>query len=192
MSGSNGEIPELSQGEVEKLFSCKCRLRESWSVRFWKRIDRSKGENECWEWQAGKDKDGYGKISLCAQDWRCHRVSFALAHGYLPILNVLHTCDNPPCCNPKHLLEGTARDNQRDKVQKRRQARGERHRSRLYPDQVPKGEQHGMAKLSEENVLEIRAYSLDALPMVDLAIKFGVSTDAIYYASRYKTWRHLP
>lgn len=61
------------------------------------------------------DKDGYaqrGKIRL-------HRVVFELYRGYLPKV-VMHSCDNPRCINPKHLVGGTQGDNNRDRAKKGR------------------------------------------------------------------------
>ena len=48
-----------------------------------------------------------------------HRIglSYTLNIGRIPKgLHVLHSCNNPPCCNPKHLRTGTCFDNIQDKV----------------------------------------------------------------------------
>ncbi len=43
---------------------------------------------------------------------RAHRASWQISFGPIPDgLQVLHTCDNPPCCNPAHLFLGTQLDN---------------------------------------------------------------------------------
>lgn len=55
-------------------------------------------------------------------DAKTHRVSYFLTHGHLPPapLVIRHTCDNPPCCNPAHLVPGTYQDNARDCVERGR------------------------------------------------------------------------
>lgn len=75
--------------------------------------------NECWEWQGGKCRDGYGTLrdSRKAQGdtLSSHRVAYALFNGEIPDgMHVRHTCDNPACCNPNHLELGTHADNMRD------------------------------------------------------------------------------
>lgn len=77
--------------------------------------------NQCWLWQAGRFAKGYGMFNAGrdaygTQDTRyAHRVAFQLATGIEPgPLVVMHSCDNPPCCNPAHLSLGTQRDNLRD------------------------------------------------------------------------------
>lgn len=80
----------------------------------------------CWEWTKARDKDGYGKTSVNYRRVRCHRHAYELARGPVPGgLCVLHSCDNPPCCNPDHLFLGTNQENTRDKIAKGRQVRGE-------------------------------------------------------------------
>lgn len=80
-------------------------------------------ENGCIEWQASKLKGGYGHIRPggCAAHDLAHRVAYELAKG--PIKDgqiVMHTCDNPSCVNPDHLVAGTSKQNTADMVSKKR------------------------------------------------------------------------
>ncbi len=73
----------------------------------------------CWLWDAGVDKDGYGKIQVTGKSWRAHRYMYFLEHGSLPDdLMVCHTCDVPACINPVHLFLGTGKDNLQDMAKK--------------------------------------------------------------------------
>src|SRR5690242_13962235 len=95
---------------------------------FWKDVDKSGGPNACWPWLKCKERHGYGHAYWDRQHHRAHRLAFELATGIKPVNCVLHKCDNPPCCNPAHLFEGTQKDNALDKQRKGRgnQPRGER------------------------------------------------------------------
>lgn len=75
----------------------------------------------CWEWQAGKDKDGYGKFTVKGKTIRANRASYEIYKGRIPDgLLVCHTCDYPQCVNPNHLFLGTAKINSLDMVAKQR------------------------------------------------------------------------
>ena len=81
---------------------------------FWKFVD-VKSENECWVWKGNRFSTGYGRCSF----GRAHRVAWELIHGVIPEgMFVLHSCDNKPCCNPKHLFLGTRKDNAQDAKRK--------------------------------------------------------------------------
>ena len=53
------------------------------------------------------------------------------------------------------------------------------------------GERHGNAKLSADNVREIRSLYADGATLRQLGEKFGVSNVSIHNAVSGKTWRHL-
>src|SRR5690242_6357246 len=77
--------------------------------------------DECWEWNGARSARGYGKKKIMFRDYTTHRLAYAWANGPIPAgMLVMHTCDNPPCCNPRHLRLGTHLDNQRDKAAKGR------------------------------------------------------------------------
>lgn len=89
--------------------------------RFWAMVLKG-AANECWPWQGGTDEYGYGLFRVDADHIeRANRVALRL-DGRLPddALKALHTCDNPPCCNPAHLFPGTPLDNARDRDAKGR------------------------------------------------------------------------
>ncbi len=146
-------------------------------VRFWSKVGVHEVD-ECWEWQAGKDRDDYGQFWITNTNWRAHRVAWILTFGPIPKgLHCCHHCDNPGCCNPYHLFLGTAKDNAVDAARKGRKARGEG---------------HGNSKLTKEEVLEIRKlHAAGEVTLDDLADEFGVSNVAISRIVRRKNWAWL-
>lgn len=97
--------------------------------RFWVKVNiPTDYENECWEWQAGKDKDGYGRFSIThSKPYRSHRFSYEYYFGAIPDkMLVCHTCDNPSCVNPHHFFIGTNADNLQDMSNKGRSTFGEK------------------------------------------------------------------
>jgi hypothetical protein len=109
-------------------------------ARFQSKIHKG-SPTECWPWTAGKYKHfGYGQFnagrdSKGRQDTRyAHRVAFQIATGIDPqFAVVMHSCDNPPCCNPAHLSLGTQADNVHDAARKGRYT-GPRQRSQRLTD----------------------------------------------------------
>lgn len=75
--------------------------------------------DECWEWQGSRTMAGYGQVKHAGQHYFSHRVMAGAAEGE----TVMHTCDNPPCCNPRHLRVGTQQDNIADATAKGRMGR---------------------------------------------------------------------
>lgn len=88
---------------------------------------RLEWQGECLVVVTGTDDRGYGIV----EEWRggvrvrvhkAHRVVYAQHFGKDAIRNreVRHTCDNPPCCNPEHLLAGTHAENMQDMAERGR------------------------------------------------------------------------
>lgn len=78
---------------------------------------------DCLIWNAAKDRCGYGWFFFRGQKQRAHRLAYSDAWGDIPNgLVVRHTCDNPACINPSHLVLGTDADNARDKALRNRSA----------------------------------------------------------------------
>ena len=149
------------------------------SKRFWPKVLTASGQGPdgtCWEWQAHKLPFGYGSFRMRGRIWKAHRAAFILTIGPIPDgLVVRHTCDNPPCCNPAHLLLGTHQDNSDDQV-----ARG---RSRS-----PRGEANANARLREDQVRAIRD---DNRRHADIAEAYGVSKSAVQFIKCGKHWGWL-
>lgn len=145
--------------------------------RFWSRVAKTADANDCWNWLAGRDGNGYGCVSLNGKSAKTSRAAWFYTYGAMPTLLVLHSCDNRICCNPNHLREGTAQDNMDDKVRRNRQ---------------PRGEAQGAAKLTEAQVIEIRRlYAVGDTSQRKLAVIFGVNQKTIGHVLRRTTWTHI-
>lgn len=96
--------------------------------RLWEKVDLSGGPDVCWPFDGAGSK--YGRISRPGDStntspYFAHRVAYALSSGLDPEdipdgLEVMHSCDNPRCCNPAHLSLGTSKDNKQDAISKNR------------------------------------------------------------------------
>jgi HNH endonuclease len=162
----------------------------SWELvaRFWSNVDVG-GRDACWEWQRSRGTSaGHGRIRFSpGYETSAQRVAWALAHGRPPAEHVLHHCDNPPCCNPAHLYEGTQVDNSRDAVERGRTTRG-----RVRPEsELHRGEGHPMVKLTEDDVREIRRLAAEGVPRAALARRHAISGANIGLIVSGKTWRHV-
>lgn len=143
-------------------------------------------EKGCWRWKLSKFWNGYGhfRASIPVRRSECaHRASYRVFVGPIPAgLDVCHKCDVRDCINPDHLFVGTRSENIRDCVSKGRNSRTHQ----------AKGEAHGSAKLTADEVLAMRA-SFDAgATRAYLADKYGVSWTLINLIVKRQSWRHLP
>jgi len=145
--------------------------------RLWDRTDRSGGPDACWHWTAGANK-GYGVLSINGKWQFAHRFSYELAHGPIPEdLCVCHTCDNPACCNPRHLFLGTLADNIHDAARKKRMASGEK---------------NSHAKLTEPEVRQIRdEYNAGLASGRTIAKRHGIDNTTVYDIINRKSWKHV-
>lgn len=76
----------------------------------WEKVDRSAGPKACWPYiERNANRPGWhGRMSLGGREVIASRLAWELTFGPIPEgLHVLHACDNPPCCNPGHLMLGT-------------------------------------------------------------------------------------
>ena len=137
--------------------------------RFWPKVDRSGGPDACWPWTAkAKHPYGYGRMnSGRGIDLKAHQIAFALAYGPIGKAWIRHACDNPVCCNPAHLVAGTAKDNTQDAIKRGRWKNPPRHI----------GEAHPRVTLTIDQARDIAS---DTRSAKVLAAEYNVSTQTIY------------
>lgn len=163
--------------------------------KFWRMVSITANDDRCWLWNGSvnsKTKQ-YGRVTIEGVIINTHRLAYFIHYKIDPKDKlVCHSCDNPKCVNPKHLWLGTEEDNRKDMYLKRRNARGDSSTYRKYPEKRKHGEKNCCAKLTEENVLEIKTlYASGDYYQMDLARKFGVSQTAIWYILNGRNWKYL-
>lgn len=152
-------------------------------ARFWSLIQRG-AQDECWPWIGGRNKHGYGVVYASNRNegdscTTAHRVAYLLAKGVFDSnLMVLHSCDNPPCCNPAHLRVGTAKDNAQDAILRNRRPTTIKFAPRVR-------------KLSDQDVEEICRLSIKGRSARELAEAYGVARSTISDILNGKTKTHI-
>jgi len=140
--------------------------------RFWPRVERL-GVNQCWPWKGPVRADGYGYAWAVDRLMNASRLAYILSHPEYPPhkrSHVCHSCDNPLCCNPKHLWDGTPLENTLDAATK----------GRLK------------TKLTPAAVRDIRSRPANIKAHIECAKLYGVHPDYVAQVQQRKYWKHLP
>lgn len=131
-------------------------------------------DSGCLIWPGSIEKTGYGRATYKGRKWWAHRLAYTLSVGPIPAGKIIcHRCDNPRCVNPDHLFLGTRPENSADMLRKGRSAKGER---------------HSQSKLTERDVLAIRA---DARTQRIVAAEYGIDRVTVSDIRRGKSWGWL-
>ncbi len=163
--------------------------------RLWNFIDSSGGPDACWPWTGARRQHGYGVVKRRGKRFTAHRVAYEQVHGPVAAdLSVRHTCDNPPCCNPAHLIAGTHAENMAEMALRKRgkgkAPSGDQHYLRREPERAIRGEDRTQAKLTEAAVLDIRA-RCPGERQSDVAAEYGVSQMTISRIVNRVRWTHI-
>lgn len=147
--------------------------------------DRVVVKDRCWVWIGARDKR-YGRVWFRGKRWLVHRLVYTLCvESVYETDEVCHNCptgDNGFCCNPRHLWRGSHTDNMRDSEEKDRNSHN-----------AQKGEEKPQAKLSDEDVRDIRTRAAKGKWGIKkkLAIEKGVSQACISEVLSGRKWKHV-
>jgi hypothetical protein len=133
--------------------------------------------DECAPFPFCLDSDGYGAMLFNGTQTSASRAMATLAHGEPEdaTLEAAHSCRLRSCCNPRHIRWATHDENMQDMVK---------------DGTKPIGERSGKAKLSEEQVMEIRALR-GKVSQRKIAARFGVTQGTVCCILTNSTWRHI-
>lgn len=136
----------------------------------------SRDRSTCWEWPAKSLVQGYPRVTYLGKQQVATGVALILDGQPKPPApgnNALHSCDNPPCCNPAHLRWGTKKDNKQDQRE---------HGRFLVGEDVPG------AKLTAAQAAAIR---VDVRPVAEIGAEYGIHPRYVYRIRNGQQWRHL-
>ena len=143
---------------------------------------QKKGPNDCWVYSF-VNKYGYGVLGTSIEGKKlklyihrailCLKLGRDIRKGYC----ACHTCDNPPCANPKHIWEGTRDDNNKDA-----KAKGRTNNRRHHL------EKNGRSKLTREDIPQIRLRLDSGESMSSIGRSFMVSYVTIHRIRVGKSW----
>lgn len=134
-------------------------------------LSHTKQQDDCLLWTKCVNTDGYPRANVEGDvNTKVHRLVWELyngksANGFV----IRHKCDNPLCINPKHLEIGTQLDNVQDRV-----LRGRTN-----------------AKVTKEQVVEIRILRTEGVSAKELAAKYGLTVRTIHSLLSKHHWKHV-
>lgn len=149
---------------------------------FYNMLKQGGPNGDCLEWTGAKIKTGYGRTFVDTKAVYTHRLALELEGIDTTDKIVMHSCDNPSCCNPNHLTIGTTQDNLNDM---RKKGRG------FVPPST--GSSHGKSKLTDNDVIEIKTLFKNNTQMSSgqISKKYNVSRSAISLIKCGINWTHI-
>jgi hypothetical protein len=140
---------------------------------FWSRVDQSAGPDGCWPWTGCRYNAGYGSFHWRHKMRGTNRVAWEIANGQQAPddRDVMHSCDSPLCCNPRHLRLGTTAEN--------------------MADMRRKGRARSKGILTESAVLALRCNPPAEAELPAVAAQHGVSLAALKRAIKGESWKYL-
>ena len=136
----------------------------------------SEQNSGCWLWTGARYRNCYGAFRHNGRTVLAHRFAWSIKNGTIPSgMCVCHKCDVPNCVNPKHLFLGTIADNQADMYEK-----GRGHKA--------KGEGNARSKLSEADVIAIRA---DNRKLKEISADYDINQSAVSKIKNRQAWAHV-
>ena len=136
--------------------------------------------SKCIEWTGTIGADGYGKKwNAIRNTWdQAHRVVYAEHNGDIPKgMLVRHLCHNRKCVNPEHLAIGTMKDNRQDDID-------------VGKDWFV-GVNNNKAKLTEDQVRDIRSRTYKYGDVKKVCKEFGISRWTLHDIIKRKLWKHI-
>lgn len=110
-----------------------------------------------------------------------HRLAYEDAKGKIPSgMLVRHSCDNPICVNPSHLVRGSYKQNVADMDRRKRRVTN-----------TPYGADNCNAKLTDDHVIAIRRAYISGEHRDSIAARYGLSPRSIPDLVSGKSWKHL-
>lgn len=150
-------------------------------------------ETPCKLWDGPVHPRGYGIHRAEGQQELAHRWVWKQANGPIPPgIRIRHTClDTPLCVELTHLVACTPKELTAAIADSGR-LRTEDKLVQPTPDQRARGSRHGVAKLTEEKVTEIRRRRRSGEKLTVIAADYDVSHELISQIARGVTWTHVP
>lgn len=153
--------------------------------KFWSNVDINNGyitDEDCWLWTNTITPHGYGLTNIGHERFSAHRASYIMYKGIIYKGDIVcHDCDCRSCVNPNHLFTGTQSDNMQDCKEKG-----------LLISFHKKGSNNIMARLTEDQVKEIRRLAKLGIYQRILAEQFKVTQPYISEIILRKVWTHIP
>jgi hypothetical protein len=126
--------------------------------------------DNCWNWIAFKDRDGYGVF----RRFRAHRVAYYFKYKVVKMdLLVGHICNNPSCVNPNHLNQITNQENMDYMVESGRSLGAE---------------EHHRSTITSTIVNDILKEILKGCPRIDILRKYNISENQLFHILNGDCW----
>lgn len=155
--------PMICTWAVTKAYGCRLKTYTELVWEFFENIIQGNNPNDCWRWRASSIH-GYPVLMFNGRQVKCSRLSWEI-HSGLPVrkhLIICHSCNNPECCNPRHLEPDTHQSN----MDYMRECGRERH---------PRGDEVA-SKMTSVMVVQMREdYATGHYTFRTLGNKYGIS-----------------